>query len=55
MIEKDYLNCEGAGMKYCVLIMDGAADWPVKNRVVKLPGSGGYPNLDKLAKRALWD
>jgi 2,3-bisphosphoglycerate-independent phosphoglycerate mutase len=41
-------------MKYCVLIMDGAADWPVQEQggqtCLELAAT---PNLDKLAKKSV--
>ncbi len=41
-------------MKYCVLIMDGAADWPVKEQGGQTClEAAATPNLDKLAKKSV--
>ena len=41
-------------MKYCVLIMDGAADWPVKEQGGQTClEAANTPNLDKLAKKSV--
>jgi 2,3-bisphosphoglycerate-independent phosphoglycerate mutase len=41
-------------MKYCVLIMDGAADWPVKEQGGQTCLEAAVtPNLDKLAKKGV--
>ncbi len=41
-------------MKYCVLIMDGAADWPVKEQGGQTCLEAAVtPNLDKLAKKSV--
>jgi 2,3-bisphosphoglycerate-independent phosphoglycerate mutase len=41
-------------MKYCVLIMDGAADWPLKEHGGQTClEAAATPNLDKLAKKSI--
>jgi 2,3-bisphosphoglycerate-independent phosphoglycerate mutase len=43
-----------ARMKYCVLIIDGAADWPVKEQGGQTCLEAAVtPNLDKLAKKSI--